>query len=224
MDAGSKHAPADSTAPPTGLTAPGAWPRTAAQTLSVGLFGGTALGVVARAWMRVISDDPEFSWNGTLFIVGGFATFGLTQSVVAVLRRRTIRRTKLTVVRVVGGIGMLPLFGAAGSIMLPTVVGGGLAYARADWRKRTRAICVAVAAAPVLFVGNQLVDNFGWSFHALFGFAAMLAIYATIIWATQFTFGPQADGWHLNRWAKITISAAGGLLFLSAFVIGGGIK
>jgi hypothetical protein len=33
--------------------------------LAIGLFGGFALGVVSRAWMRLISEDPDFTWNGT---------------------------------------------------------------------------------------------------------------------------------------------------------------
>jgi hypothetical protein len=60
--------------------------------LAAGLFGGLTLGILARAWMRLISDDPQFTWNGTIFIVGGFTVFGFTQSVVAVGRRRPRRR------------------------------------------------------------------------------------------------------------------------------------
>jgi len=52
-------------------------------TLSIGLFGGAALGVTARAWMRFIADHPEFTWTGTMFIVIGFTVFGSTQALVA---------------------------------------------------------------------------------------------------------------------------------------------
>ena len=45
-------------------------------TLAIGVLGGAALGIVARAWMRLISEDPEFSWSGTLFIVIGFTCSG----------------------------------------------------------------------------------------------------------------------------------------------------
>lgn len=195
--------------------------RTTARTLSAGLLGGFALGLVARAWMRLIAEEPEFTWNGSAFIVGGFATFGLTQAIVAEARRRNLQRAKLTAFRVIGGIGMLPLFGAAGSLMLPTVVGGGLAFARTDWRKLTRTICVVVAAGPVFFVGNDLVSSFGWSLRTIIGFAVMLTIYATITLATQFTLAPHADGWRLPRWATITIVIVGSLLFLVPLAIGG---
>ena len=34
--------------------------------LIAGLAGGLAWGVFARVWMRFISTDPQFTWNGTL--------------------------------------------------------------------------------------------------------------------------------------------------------------
>ena len=45
-------------------------------TLAAGLFGGFALGVIARAWMRLITEDPEFTWKGTIFIVGASPSSG----------------------------------------------------------------------------------------------------------------------------------------------------
>lgn len=187
--------------------------------LAVGLFGGLILGVVARAWMRLISDDPQFTWSGTVFIVGGFTVFGFTQSVVAVVRRRGSRRWTLTIVRVVGIIGLLPLFVGAGALMLPTVVAGGLAKARIEWNNIARWICVAVAAVPVLVVGSGLVGSFGWSLHAVAGFVGMIALYTTIVSATRFTFTAQADGWRMKRWVTITMFVVLGLLLLQ-FVAG----
>ena len=189
--------------------------RTAA-TLAAGLVGGCALGIAARAWMRLISDDPEFTWSGTLFIVGGFTIFGLAQSIVAIARRRQPRRWQLTIVRAVGAVAMLPLFVAAGGVMLPTVLGGGLARARTHWRPVTRVLWLLLAAGPVLFVGLDLVDSFGWSLHTLAGFAAMLAVYTAIIWATRFKFARQADGWRLSRRAKLLVP---GFVALSVLVL-----
>ena len=187
--------------------------------LAAGLFGGLTLGILARAWMRLISDDPQFTWSGTIFIVGGFTVFGFTQSVVAVVRRRPRRRWTLTIVRVVGTIGLMPLFVGAGALMLPTVVAGGLAKARVEWNNVARWICLAVAAVPVLIVGSGLVDSFGWSLHAFVGFLAMIALYATIVSATRFTFTAQDDGWHAKRWVTITLFVVLGLVLLQ-FVVG----
>jgi hypothetical protein len=187
--------------------------------LAAGLFGGLTLGIIARAWMRLISEDPEFTWNGTIFIVGGFTVFGFTQSVVAVARRRARRRWALTTIRVVGTIGLMPLFVGAGAIMLPTVVAGGLARARVEWNHVVRLFCLSLAVVPVLIVGSQLVDSFGWSLHALVGFLTLIALYATIVSATRFTFTAQADGWRIKRWLTITLYAVLGLLLLQ-FTVG----
>jgi hypothetical protein len=187
--------------------------------LAAGLFGGLTLGILARAWMRLISEDPEFTWNGTIFIVGGFTMFGFTQSVVAVARRRAQRRWALTMVRVVGTIGLMPLFIGAGAIMLPTVVAGGLARARVEWSHVVRWICLSLAAVPVLIVGRGFVDSFGWSLHAFVGFLTMVALYATIVSATRFTFTAQADGWRIKRWVPITMYVILGLLLLQ-FTVG----
>jgi hypothetical protein len=206
---------------PTSLSRPR--PRRAAATLATGIVSGFALGVVARAWMRLIADEPDFTWNGTLFIIFGFTIFGFTQSIVAVARRYTRRRWTLTVVRAIGIVGMLPLFVGAGAVMLPTVVGGGLAFAREGWHRVTRGLCLLVAAAPVVFVGSDLVGTFGWSLHAAAGFGAMLAIYGTIIRATRSTFAQQLDGWRLPRWATVATCVALVLVFLFP-LIGGGIS
>lgn len=76
------------------------WP-----TLALGLLGGLALGVVARLWMRLIADDPAFTWNGTVFIVVGFMTFGMAQSIAAVARQRATRRWTLTTAVSLEGLG-----------------------------------------------------------------------------------------------------------------------
>lgn len=193
-------------------------PARARRTLAAGLFGGFTLGVIARAWMRLIAEEPDFTWAGTIFILGAFTIFGLTQSVAAVARRRTKRRWTLTVARLIGTVGFLPLFVGAGAIMMPTVVGGGFALARVEWPRVTRWICVVAAMGPVVLVGSQLVGSFGLSVHALAGFVSMLAIYGTIVAATRFTVTAQTDGWQLRRRAKISIFVLLGLVLTYSLV------
>ena len=43
----------------------------------IGFGLGAAWGVAARAWMRLVSTSPEFSWSGTSMIVGVSAVFGM---------------------------------------------------------------------------------------------------------------------------------------------------
>jgi hypothetical protein len=193
-------------------------PLPVVSTLCIGVFGGCALGIIARAWMRLISEEPEFSWSGTIFIVVGFTIFGLGQAIVAAARSHVQARWKLTGIRIVGAVTMLPLFVGAGMLMFPTVIGGGLAAARTEWRTVTRVVCLIVAAMPVLFVGAGLVGSFGWSLRSLAGFVLMLAVYGTIVRATRFTVAPQRDGWRLSRRSKV-VAVAGVVACVSLPVV-----
>jgi hypothetical protein len=187
--------------------------------LAVGLFGGAGLGIVARVWMRLISDHLEFSWNGTLFIVFGFTIFGFSQSIVAVARRRARRRWPLRIARVIGIIGLLPLFVGAGAQMMPTVVGGGLLLARQEWRRSVRVICLVFAVAPVVLVGSQLIGKFGLSPHTAVGFVAMVLIYAAIVSATRFTFAAQPGGRQINTKLKVVLIVIV-VLAVAQFIVG----
>jgi hypothetical protein len=191
------------------------------RTLAVGASGGLALGIVARAWMRLIAEEPDFTWNGTLFIVLGFTVFGLTESTVTLARRRGGRPSTLAAARVLGVIGMLPLFGAAGALMVPTVIGGGLAVARVDWPRVTRGICLVVAAGPVLLVANDLVSSFGWSLRTAAGFVGLLVVYATIIRTARLTFTPATGGIRLPRWARVLIPLVAVAVVIVALAAGG---
>ena len=150
--------------------------------------------------MRLIAEDPEFTWSGTIFIVA--RVHDLRLHPIDRRGRHAGERAdvgRLTIARALGAIGFMPLFVGAGVIMLPTVVGGGLAAGRTDWRRVLRVdLSPLLALGPVVLVGSQLVDSFGWSLHALLGFLAMLAIYGTIVAATRFTMEPRADGWKLK--------------------------
>ena len=84
-----------------------------------GLAGGLAWGVFARVWMRFISTDPQFTWNGTLFIVIGFGVAGLAQSAAYLGRRASLRRPQMTALRVATFAGLLPLGMAAGGPAFP---------------------------------------------------------------------------------------------------------
>ena len=187
--------------------------------LALGLFGGPALGVIARAWMRLIAEDPDFTWNGTIFIVLAFTIFGITQAIAAVARQKATRRWTLTVARVLGGIGFLPLFVGAGAIMMPTVVGAGFALNRPEWSRVARGLCILAAAGPVVLVGSQLVGSFGWSLHALAGFVAMLAIYGTIIVVTRYSIAALDDGWRVKRRVKVGTLIAFSLV-VGYFIVG----
>jgi hypothetical protein len=169
-------------------------------------MAGLVWGVVARLWMRFISTDPEFTWSGTLFIIFGFGIFGLTQGLALAGRRAGWRRPGLTVMRVVGGIGMVPIFGGAGALMLPTVLGGGLAWFRTDWSRWVRGVLVAVACLPLAFLIGSGLSEDGWSVKLVVGFLLLLPLYGVIIRATRPTLAPQLDGWRLPRLVRIGLA------------------
>jgi hypothetical protein len=147
----------------------------------------------------------------------------LTQALAAAARRRARRLWTVAAARGLGLLGILALFVGAGGVMMPTVIGGGLASARPRWPRPARAACLLAAAAPVGFVGSDIVGHFGWSLHALAGFLGLLVIYGIVVRATWSTLAPVAGRPRLPRWATITIASVLGLAFLVPLV-GGGIK
>jgi Cu-Zn family superoxide dismutase len=116
--------------------------------------------------MRLISTEPEFTWAGTLFIVIAFAVFGLGQSISWTARRRSWRRPGVTTARVAGAVLGLAIFGGAGSLMLPTVLFGGLAVWRTDWARLGRVLAGRVALPTIALVAAGLIDELGWGLRA----------------------------------------------------------
>ncbi len=147
----------------------------------VGLVVGAGLGIMARAWMRMISTDPEFTWNGTMFIVLGFTLFGFGQGSAVAIRRAAQRRWVVTAARTFAVLCTLPLFVAAGGIMMPTVIFGGLAWHRTDWPRWTRVVFVALGSTSIAFVGLQLHDHWGWQWRWWAGMAGLFAVYGSVI-------------------------------------------
>ena len=186
-----------------------------------GLLGGLAWGIDARAWMRFISTDPEFSWTGTLFIVIGFGIAGLAQSGAYLGRRANFRRPRLTALRVATFASLLPLGVAAGAPMFPAVVLAPLAITHTDWSDRMRLVVGAIAMIPVVATAGILLDDLSAA-RAVAGFLWFLAVYAGIIWAARFTLAPQLDGWRAPRVVRIAGMAPLGLVafFETMFLLG----
>jgi hypothetical protein len=186
--------------------------------LLLGAVGGLVLGVIARSWMRLIADDPEFTWAGSIFIVAAFGIFGTGQALVFAARQAPWRRPWSTAARVVGTVTVLPLFTGAGAIMLPTVLCASLAMGRTDWRRWARGVLLVVASIMPIIVATQLIGSFGVSLHAAAGWLAMIAIYGVIIAAASLTCRPIADGWRLPRTVRLALYSVGGLLLLLSTV------
>ncbi|HSJ26722.1 MAG TPA: hypothetical protein VLB67_00810 [Acidimicrobiia bacterium] len=149
-----------------------------------GAVAGAVWGVLMRMWMRYISPSPEFSWSGTLFILGASTIVG------AILGLAWRRRS-------VGGAGWwrlslasLLLLGAGGAVMWPSVVLGALAFGRPrpSWMRVVLGTAAAAAQIPVI---GSIADN--WRFGigdvvlATAWYAPMLVFEA---WAFSVIFAP----------------------------------
>jgi hypothetical protein len=186
-------------------------------------FAGAALGVVARCWMRLITEDPEFTWSGTIFIVLAFTIAGAGHGVAWAVRRAGGRRRWSTTARVAAGVLTLPIFAGAGAMMLPTVFGASLAGARDDWPRAARAVATLVAIPVPVIIAADLVDN-GITPGVLLGVVLMVATYAVVVRSSYAITAPIADGWRLPRALRvlIVVAAAIAVLFIVVSAVGVG--
>lgn len=131
--------------------APGAGPEAGLVTMvraaAAGLALGAGWGVLARVWMRMISTTPEFSWSGTLLIIGFSALAGLGLGLVHGARsRHRSRWWRLAVVLA------LPIVSAAqGVVFAPAFWLGGFAFAGRGPRV-VRGVLALVATGPIWLI------------------------------------------------------------------------
>lgn len=131
--------------------APGAGPEAGLVTMvraaAAGLALGAGWGVLARMWMRMISTTPEFSWSGTLLIIGFSALAGLGLGLVHGARsRHRSRWWRLAVVLA------LPIVSAAqGVVFAPAFWLGGFAFAGRGPRV-VRGVLALVATGPIWLI------------------------------------------------------------------------
>jgi hypothetical protein len=176
---------------------------------------GAIVGAVSRWWMRLISDDPDFSWSGTIFIVLAFTVMGAGHGIAWAGRHSGGRRRWSTVARVVAAVLTLPIFTGAGAMMLPTVAGASLARWRTDWPRSARAVATLLALPGPIVVA---VDIFGEGVTAsrVLGAALLAATYVLVVRSLRAVVAPLDDGWRMRRWHRIV--AVGATVLLLGFV------
>ncbi|MFZ3021536.1 MAG: hypothetical protein WA090_05425 [Candidatus Nanopelagicaceae bacterium] len=184
-------------------------------------FTGLALGTIARLWMRWISTDPEFTWSGTIFIVGAFTIFFTAQSLVLVLRGSTSSRRRSGILRAGGLVFTLPIFTAAGGIMFPTVALASFALWGGILQKRGRVFSLALSLIIPIIISKDIVVDFGWTFATVGRILLFFSIYTLVIFATRPTLSPsQRSGEErkgsLSRKQKVMISV--GILVVVALL------
>jgi len=191
------------------------------QFLWAGPIAGLAVGVVARAWMRWITVDPEFSWTGTIGIVVVFVVFFSAQAGARVARVRVRSPRRVTGVRAVAGVLSLGLFGAAGAVMFPTVLFGSLALWRSGFHRLVRSLLVIAALPAPIYVTSTIASDHGWSPATIGRIMVFVAIYAAVIVATRPTVEAVKAWWVASRRAVATLVVLLGSFVGIALYVGG---
>lgn len=96
--------------------------------LGAGLALGVLTGAVARGFMRLLTDDPEFTWAGTGFIVGLFTVAGLSLAAAYDLKlRHRSQWWKLI------ALPSALLATGAGMLLIPGILGTALLMSGRRW-------------------------------------------------------------------------------------------
>lgn len=180
----------------------------------IGLVVGVGYGAALRAWMRLVSTDPEFSWSGTGYIVGAFAVLGTMAGLATAGRHRHWGR-QLLAVRALGIVLGLGCFTAAGAAMLPTIVPAALGRARADWRRWVRATLIVLGTAVAIAVVLSMRD-LGWG-RRLVALAFYLPLCAVEVSLFERLYAPSLPPGTIPRRAGIAVA---GLVVLLALGLG----
>jgi hypothetical protein len=158
-----------------------------------GLARGVVLGWAARAFMRLVAEEPEFTWSGTLFIVGLFTVFGLVQGIVDAGRAASTTRWVTGPLRLLGGLFYLPLGMGAGTLMAPFLWCGALAWWHPGWRRWLRAVLGGIAVLNLGAVVTFSVVSGGGAVPSAAGVIVLSAVYLGVIHTAGATFRPPAD-------------------------------
>lgn len=178
------------------------------------LLSGLVLGVLARAWMRWISTDPEFSWSGTVFIVMAFMIFTLVQSLVFLLRKRFKGKRSALLIRTVGVIFSLPLFTAAGAIMFPTVALASIALWQSKMDRKVRFALVVISLIIPAIQIRDFGSDFGWNFPTLGKSLLFILIYSVVILFLKPTLTP-----YVGPDSRMVPTSRFKSLFIIAFIV-----
>ncbi|MEO7447473.1 MAG: hypothetical protein ABI336_04295 [Humibacillus sp.] len=113
-----------------------------------GAAGGLCWGLLARLFMRLVASTPEFTWGGTLLILGLSTLLGVGLGLVVGARRSG--RSRWWRLAPVPG---LVLFLSPGAVLLPGAALVAVAVAVRSARRRAVLLVVAVASVVVLARG-----------------------------------------------------------------------
>lgn len=166
------------------------WRRTGVTAL-VGFALGAAWGAVARAWMRLVSTNPEFSWSGTLTIVLLSGMLGLLVALSWRARHATGWRRWFRLLFLPG----LVLFAGPGAPLAPGFLVAGPLLRRRGLFARLGSI-LAVVGPGILVWRSEQVDEATLSpapLHVQVGLLVGMPVLATALaMAGHLVLGPLA--------------------------------
>lgn len=165
------------------------------RTALIGFGLGAVWGVAARVWMRLVSTSPEFSWSGTLMIVGVAAVFGLLVALSWQARQATGRRRWLRFLFVPG----LILFAGQGAPLAPGFLVAGPLLRRHGPLARLGTVVAVVGPGVLLWWSERLDDDtmLAAPLHVQIGLLFGMPVVATALaLAGHLVMGPLPDGAH----------------------------
>ena len=149
------------------------------QLVLAGAALGLTWGVLARLWMRLISTDPAFTWGGTIYILLAAMILGLGVGGAAA-GRRSPRRWARRVTRVLGGISLIVLSGAAGMIRVASVIPATLAVFERRWWKPVRIALLALSLLPLRAARTE-IEKSGGTIKVTIATAIYLALASVVV-------------------------------------------
>ena len=149
------------------------------QLVLAGAALGLTWGVLARLWMRLISTDPAFTWGGTIYILLAAMILGIGVGGAAA-GRRSPRRWARRVTRVLGGISLIFLSGAAGMIMVASVIPATLAVFERRWWKPVRVALLALSLLPLRAARTE-IEKSGGTIKVTIATAIYLALASVVV-------------------------------------------
>ena len=170
-------------------TQPGSDQASLRASIARAVLYGAAWGGAARLWMRYISEDPEFTVTGTSFIVA----IPIVISLCSVLATRSLHWHPLArrPSRVIAAFSTILLGAAAGILMMPTLLLGGIAWANRRRIPPLLLLPIAVlACAPIVAVVREIPA--GGRF--VLAFPAYLLLLATFIPVYARIYDPARKG------------------------------
>ena len=144
-----------------------------ARHVGAGLVAGVVTGLVARGFMALLTEDPEFTWAGTSAIVAVFAIAGLVLAVVHTIKLRGRARWWKLLALPAAVIGLGP-----GMLLVAPIVGTALVLSRNRWARGSGCVVLLgfIATLPALMDASDI----SFTARTVAGLTVMLGVSAAV--------------------------------------------